>query len=91
MNDSYALRNYLDAMLSHYVGQTFTETMRRCIRPVVSRIQNAAYDEGQSALAPYACKYSGTSFCPQCERTIGLNEYDVIVCRQCREDGGFEI
>lgn len=77
--------------MAGFVGQTFTEEMRQCIRIDAAELMNTAYDEGQAAMVPHVCTNQGTSFCRQTEDCIGAEEYDEAVCRRCNLDGGFSI
>lgn len=77
--------------MAGFVGQTFTEEMRQCIRMDAAELMNTAYDEGQAALAHCICSNAGTDRCPQREDYIADEEYDEDVCRRCNLDGGFSI
>lgn len=87
----HVLLDDLRRTMAGFVGQTFTEEMRQCIRMGATELMNTAYAEGQAAMAPLVCSNVGTSFCRQTEDCIGAEEYDEAVCRLCNLDGGFSI
>lgn len=77
--------------MAGFVGQTFTEEMRQCIRLDAAELMTTAYAEGQAAMAPFVCSNKGTSFCRQAEDCLCDEEYDEAVCRLCNLEGGFSI
>ena len=91
MKSSDTLFEDLRRMAYGFIDQTFTDEMYQRIRLEVNGIINAAFDEGQSAMAPWVCSNANTSFCRQCEDEKALEDYDYEVCRKCSLEGGFSI
>jgi ribosomal protein L32 len=86
MKTRHNLLSDLRQTMAGFVGQTFTEEMRQRIRMDAAKLMNTAFDEGQAVMAHHICANHGTDKCPMTDI-----DYDETVCRQCNQDGGFEI
>lgn len=91
MKNRQSILGDLRRTMDVFVGQVFTEDMRQRIRMDATELMNAAYDEGQAAMAPHICANQGTSYCPQTESGFTIEEYDPSICRKCNLEGGFSI
>ncbi|MDR1328955.1 MAG: hypothetical protein LBK23_05075 [Oscillospiraceae bacterium] len=91
MKTGLELLEKLDQDMVEFDIDPFTLSQRRCVRMAAMDMMSASYREGQVAMIPHLCANRGSSFCPQTEKGVSIDDYEPQICKECRLDRGILI